>query len=684
MSLENLTWDLKVTWQKPVHVYKLFGYSLYRKNVGLIDRGGYCLTQDKIIEEACQNGWVSACEETKVFGERIKTFDDLNDLEYTDTVDEYGVWRYAVFARHSSHPSRPAEGKETLTLCSTNTFFVKETFTLNVVSEQGTINGSFRASYGDEVELEVSEVNHGYEFDGWESDDYDIVNPESKIIKVIVTKDLTITAKYKKIQYYLRVNGYQGSVDKSVDGFYDYLSIVNINAVAGEHNIFKSWQGEEIDTINDANTDVLITDDLDLLALFELKKYKLDLITQGNGTVVGSGEFPYNSVVPISAEPGYNQVSLEPQIFNKWEEQTDGNVRIFNPGQEGTYVRIYSDATIKAYFEEDFYLIKVKGEHGIEEGTGTYESEIDITISAEPNRGYRFDEWTVEGLGTVLDDREKLTKFRTDADNSIITANYKPIDYTIKIEGEGGKNTIIFNEQAYNDSYVFNIGNKLIIKAEPDEGVKFVRWDLQGNGEIEDIYNPDTIFTVDNSDCIITAVYEIMLYDIYLEADNALPEINDTSSYGKFKLGDVININANPRRGYFLGSWSVVGPGKLDAETSLITKFTVGLGHATIKANIVQKLYNFNAFVKKGLGDPKFRINGEDFSSAELGMGEEIELISNPSQGYSFSSWSVEGGILFKEGGKTYLLTEDRDAIVYATYNAKPVSITSRIDYIEG
>ncbi|MDR1562755.1 MAG: leucine-rich repeat protein, partial [Dysgonamonadaceae bacterium] len=99
------------------------------------------------------------------------------------------------------------------------------------------------------------------------------------------------------------------------------------------------------------------------------------------GTVAGTGDYEENSTATISAtaNPGYR--------FVKWDDDDTQNPRT---------ITVTQDTTCTAIFEAITYHVTVTANNtsmGTVDGTGDYEENSTVTISATANPGYRFVKW---------------------------------------------------------------------------------------------------------------------------------------------------------------------------------------------------------------------------------------------------------------------------------------------------
>lgn len=135
---------------------------------------------------------------------------------------------------------------------------------------------------------------------------------------------------------------------------------------------------------SDGNTDnprtIILTQDTALAAEFAIKTCTLELSAEGNGTVTGAGTYNYGDTAIITARPE------EHHHFVQW---SDGNTDTLRT------IVLTQDTSITARFAIDTYTLYLyTGENGIVTGAGTYNHGDTATITAIPNDGYYFTQWS--------------------------------------------------------------------------------------------------------------------------------------------------------------------------------------------------------------------------------------------------------------------------------------------------
>ena len=675
-------WELKVSWQRPFHQFNIIGYKVFKKHLGRVDRGGYCVTENKINEDACLEEWTSASEELETTGELVFETAFTEETEFIDTVEETGIWRYAVYGIYTRHMSQNVNTYTQLTLCSTNTYFIKDTFTLQVISPHGKVEGSFRNLEGEYNEIQLVSIENGYKFTGWEMENYEFENPMATTVKVFMNQDLTITANYEALEYDVNLLSYQGEVSTDVNGKHTFGSIIQIHAYPDDHNTFLGWQGENISDIREESTELLITGDMDVLGLFRYNKYDVTLDTSGYGEIIGGGKFHYGDIVPIKAVSGYNPTTFEPSIFRYWRASDANMVKIFNGSKNSTFIQVLGPVTLTAVFEERKYLITITGYNGFEVGTGEYYLDDIVNIRAVPDPGFTFEGWEVLYGNATIDDASSLqTTVTVVNEDTKILAKYTAIEYNVSIEeSEGGNIKLEYFGVEY-DSYNFTYQNIVELNPHPDPGWFFLNYEQVGDPEqlegaiIENTLNPgQSYFVVGLGDAKIKGVFIQNFYKLSISGDYGFETINDGGSTFEGPTDRQVEIKSIPRTGYEFSGWTMSGEGSILDPTRATTIFTIGVGNASIVANYSVITYEANI---DGDGYEYFLLDDlQEVSSLEKVPSEDIEIYARANPGYTFGNWLFSKGFINDVNANPAIYTfTNSDADISAEYTAIDYSV---------
>lgn len=214
------------------------------------------------------------------------------------------------------------------------------------------------------------------------------------------------------------------------------------------------------------------------------KQYYLEVLADEGGTAQGSGHYDKGTTANISAtaNDGYS--------FSKWSN---------GDRSATTTVVVNDDMTVTAYFTKngggsggvDQYDLKVLAdEGGTAQGSGQYDKGTEVTISAVPDEGYKFSNWS-------NGDRSAVTTVVVNG-NMTVTAHF------IKDEGIGGADKYYLEVLADEGGTAagsghFDKGTVANISATPDDGYVFSHW---SNGD-----KSATTTVVVNDNMTVTAYF---------------------------------------------------------------------------------------------------------------------------------------------------------------------------------
>jgi len=292
-----------------------------------------------------------------------------------------------------------------------------------------------------------------------------------------------------------------GSVTEPGEGVftYDEGTVVDLVAEAGEGYRFVEWTGdvEEIVDIYAAETIITMNGDYSITANF-VAVYDLTTSSTAGGSVTepGEGVFTYGdgTVVDLvaDADEGYR--------FDEWTGDVEDIADVYDAT---TSITMNDDYSITAEFVAIYDLTTSSTAGGSVttpgEGVFTYDEGTVVDLVAEPEEGYRFDEWTGD-VGDIGDVYAASTNITMNDDYSI-TAKFVALHDLTTSSTAGG--TVTTPGEGV---FTYDEGTVVDLVAEPAEGYRFVEW-TGDVGNIADVYDATTTITM-NGDYSITANFE--------------------------------------------------------------------------------------------------------------------------------------------------------------------------------
>ncbi len=332
--------------------------------------------------------------------------------------------------------------------------FEIDTYTLQYTAgTNGSISGDVTqsVSYGGDGTQVEAVPDTGYHFTGWSDGVSD--NPRTDIY---VTEDISITAQFEIDSFALEYSaGTNGSLNGDTLQSVDYGSDgTAVEAVASTGYHFTSWS----DGVSDnPRTDVGVTGNISVIALFEIDTYTLQYTAGTNGSLSG------DTIQSVSYGGDGTQVEAVPDTgyhFTGWSDGVSDNPR--------TDLSVTGNISSTAQFEIDIYTLKyTAGTNGSLSGDAIQSVSYGgdgTQVEAVPDTGYNFAGWS-DGV---------TNNPRTDTNvmgNVSVSAQFDISSYTLQYTA--GTNGSINGDASQSVSYG---GDGTQVEAIPDTGYHFVMW----------------------------------------------------------------------------------------------------------------------------------------------------------------------------------------------------------------
>ncbi len=402
---------------------------------------------------------------------------------------------------------------------------VQYDLTVNIDGEGSTVpaEGTHTYEEGEVVTVEAA-PDEGWDFVGW-TGDYDGTDPT---INLTMDANKSITAVFEEVvktyELTIAVEG-EGTTDPDPgEHIYENGTAVTVEAVPSEGWEFGEWTGAVSGT--DPTMNVTMDANKRITAVFEeVVEYDLTINIEGEGTVdvdPDQDEYENGTEVTLTAYPDNNW------RFDEWTGDYEGE-----EDSEVITITMDEDKEITAHFEElleDYELtINIEGEGDVvvEPDQKEYEEGTEVTLTADPDKGYAFKEWTGDHEG--MDEQITITM----NDDMHITAVFEEeseyYELEVNIEGEG--DVEVEPEQ---DEY--ETGTEVTLTAVPAEDWKFVEWSGDETSTEVDIT------VIMDEDKNITAHFE-KLAPAEFELSNLTVEPEEPEVGDEIKISvDVINV----------------------------------------------------------------------------------------------------------------------------------------------
>lgn len=364
------------------------------------------------------------------------------------------------------------------------------------------------------------------------------------------------------------------------------------------------------------------------------------------GTVTGGGEYISNSacIVTATANGGYT--------FVNW---TENNVQVSS--DEEYAFPVMGNRNLVANFTSQAYIIQVQvdpEDGGTVEGAGGYNYDDECTLTATPNEGYDFVNWT---KGDTEISTELSIAF-TVTESGIYVAHFQKKSYTVEVSAnpiEGG---------TVSGGGTYSYGDLCVVAAATNEGYTFVNWTENGgqvSGEAE------FTFTV-KGNCQLVANFISHACLIQVQID---PEEGGTvTGTGDYDYGQECTLKAIPNEGYDFVNWTKEDGTEVSANATY--RFTV-TESATYVAHFQKKSYTIEALANPTEG-------GMVSGGGTFNDGDNCTLTATANTGYVFDHWKKNGTTISGDATISFTVTANASYVAYFTRQTYIITTQSNLD----
>ena len=420
----------------------------------------------------------------------------------------------------------------------------------------GTINGAGTYLYGEHVLL-TAIPNTGYVFDNW-TENGEVVSTNQSISFTAQT-DRTLEANFSVLQVNITatpVPASNGSVTGA--GTFPYGTTVTLVALANEGFQLDTWtENDSVVSTSDTLTFIAETD-RNLVANFIIKQVNVTALVDpaGSGIVSGMGTYNYGDPVVLTATP-LGQFQFLNWTENGEEVSMEPTISFTAYNHRNLVAHFFTTITIAATTDPE--------ESGIISGAGTYNYAEPVTLTAVPNTGFSFVNWT-----------ENDTLFSTETSisfmayvNRTFVAHFDSIMHHINVSANNAAAGTVSGGGNYQEGY------QATVLAQPNEHYRFLRWMENGTTVSS---NANYTFTV-WGDRNLVAEFSLVNFEVTATVD---PENGGTiTGAGFYEEGETCILTAVPNENYIFVNWTKEG---IVVSDNTLYSFTV-TEDATFVAN---------------------------------------------------------------------------------------------------
>lgn len=415
----------------------------------------------------------------------------------------------------------------------------------------GTTSGSGTFNSGATVAV-TAVANAGYSFTNWTEGGISVSTTAAYTF--IIAKNRILVANYTAIPYTVALssNPLTGGTTTG-GGVFNSGSSVTVTALANAGYTFTNWTEGATIVSTSSNYIFTIVGNRTLVANFTvIAPSQLTVILSSNpligGTTTGAGSFNSGTSVSVTATPGVGYA------FSNWTE----GANIVSSSSNYTFT-IIANRTLVANFTiipASQFAVNLSSNPptgGTTTGGGSFNSGASVSVTATPNVGYTFSNWT-EGL-IVVSSGSNYTF--TISGNRTLVANFTAIvsTYTLNVTAVSG--TVVKNP----NQATYNSGVNVVLTATPATGYVFTSWSGDATGST----NPLTVTMNSNKNITANFTAVVNAYTLNVMAVNGTVVKNpDQPTYNS---GLSVQLTATANSGYTFTSWSGDATGSVNPLT---------------------------------------------------------------------------------------------------------------------
>ena len=255
----------------------------------------------------------------------------------------------------------------------------------------------------------------------------------------------------------LEVNASEGG-GASGSGTYAYDTDAVVHATPETGYSFVRWEGVGVADPDLAQTTVSMSRHRIVKAVFARKTHLLTLQANSGGLVSGDGNYTYGASAAIQATPDQNH------SFVHWT-----GAGVADSTLPSTSVAMTSDRNVSAVVAilSRSLVVNVNG-NGSATGSGGYDHGSVVNLTATPQVGHRFVNWS----GSPVADASSATTTVTLSADTNLTANFLPIAYQLTVNANGSGSVT--------GTGAYDYGELAAVGATADNGFYFTGWTGEG------------------------------------------------------------------------------------------------------------------------------------------------------------------------------------------------------------
>jgi hypothetical protein len=469
----------------------------------------------------------------------------------------------------------------------------------------GSITGAGNYNHGATVTL-VATANTGYTFTNW-TENGQVVSSNA-IYQFTATANRNLVANFTLNTYTISAVANPtagGSITGA--GNYNHGASVSLVATPNTGYTFVNWTENGQQVSSNATYQFTATANRNLVANFSPTSYTIAATANptAGGTITGAGNYNHGATVNLVATPNICYV------FVNWTE--NGQVISTNPTYQFTAT---TNRNLVANFTQSGYSILAvvnPPEGGYIIGAGFYGCGASVTLTAGPNAGYTFTNWTENGQ---VVSSNATYQFTATANRNLV-ANFTLNSYTISAVPNptaGGSITGAGN---------YNHGATVTLAATANTGYSFTIWTENG----QQVSTNATYQFTATANRNLVANFTLNTYTISSVANPTAG--GSITGAGSYNHGATVTLIATANTGYTFLNWTENGQ---VVSSNANYQFT-----ATANRNLVAN-FTLNAYTISAVSNPT--AGGSISGDGNYNHGASVSLVATPNSGYTYTNWT--------------------------------------------
>ena len=291
-------------------------------------------------------------------------------------------------------------------------------------------------------------------------------------------------------------------------------------------------------------------------------------------------------------------------------------------------------------------------------GGGTYNQGQSCTVTASPNAGFNFTNWTENG--NVVSTQASYTFNVTSNRNLVANFQEQIVYYSIRLTANPTDGGTLSGGGTYQQ------GATCTVTATPNTNYTFVNWTEGGNVVST---NASYTFIVD-SNRALTANFTMQPQNFTITATADPANGGTVTGGGTYQQGQSCTLTATPATGYTFINWTKNGQ---QVSTNASYTFTVTESAAYV-AHF--QLQSFTINVSANPSGAGTVTGGGTYNS-----GASCTVTATPHQRYIFDSWTENGVVVSTEQSYTFTVTANRNLV--ANFGMPMIEIVASVDPAE-